>query len=92
MYTIDIILRGNPLALSVQRKQEAGALALYQEILAAIRSGQARPLELTCEKMAEKRVAVLTSDIAAVQITPAKSGGTPLGVRAAGFFAGGDEE
>lgn len=86
MYTIDIILRGNPLSLSIQRKEEASALALFREVFSAMGSGQSRPLELTCEKMAEKRVALMSGDIAAVQLNSAVPGGSPMGMRS-GFFS-----
>jgi hypothetical protein len=91
MYTIDIILRGNPVALSVQRKEQTAAVALYKEILAALSGGQARPLELTCEKMTEKRMAVMTSDVVAVQIVPARGSSAMLGGGKPGFFGSFDD-
>jgi hypothetical protein len=89
MYTIDVILRGNPLSFSVQRKEEAGATALYQQIVHALSSDQSKLLELTCEKMTEKRIALMSGDIAAVQVNAPKSGsGSVMGMRSPGFFSG----
>ena len=92
MYNIDIILRGNPVALSVQRKEAGDAKELYRTIREAMSSVQPKPLELTCEKNTEKMVAVLSSDVAAVQINASKSGGTPIGMRAGFFTPPSDDE
>ncbi|MBC7881829.1 MAG: hypothetical protein H7Y37_10900 [Anaerolineae bacterium] len=89
MYTIDVILRGNPLSFSVQRKEAAGATALYQQIVAALSSDHSKLLELTCEKMTEKRIAVMSGDITAVQVNTPKSGSSSvMGMRSPGFFSG----
>ncbi|MGR3278256.1 hypothetical protein ACSYAD_24485 [Acaryochloris marina NIES-2412] len=84
MYTIDISLRGTPLGLSVQRKESADAEALYHQVLEAIKSGNPTVLELTCDREADKKAAVLVNEITAVQMSD-KSGGAGAG-RAAGFF------
>lgn len=71
--------------MSVQRKTIEGAESLYHEILAAMRGGSSEILELTCEKMPEKRVAVYINEIIAVQLSQ-KSGASPSG-KAPGFAA-----
>lgn len=85
MFTIDLTLKNTPLPLSVQRKTAEDAEALYQQILGAMRSGGSEILELTCEKMPEKKVAVFIDQIAAVQISQ-KSGAAAAG-KAPGFAA-----
>lgn len=83
MFTIDIIVKYVPMPLSVQRKSEEDAQKVYQEVLEAIRSGNPALLELTCEKMPEKKISVKTSEISAVQISQ-KSGAAATG-RPPGF-------
>ncbi len=85
MYTLEVMLRGNPAPLAVQRKEENSALALYQEIVAAIKQSTPPIVELTCEKTG-RQLSVLTQEIAAVQIT-AKDGATQTLSRP-GFVAG----
>lgn len=85
MFTIDLTLKNTPFPLSVQRKSEEDAHALYNQILEALRSGNPQILELTCEKQPEKKIAVLVSEVTAVQISQ-KSGGAATG-RPPGFFA-----
>jgi len=85
MYSIDITLKLSPIPISVQRKEEAAADALYQTILNAMRSPNSELLELTCEKQTDKKVAVLSDQISAV-IVSQKSGAASTG-RAPGFVA-----
>lgn len=85
MYVIDVTLKNSPITLSVQRKTEEDAKAVYQQVLEAIRSGNSGTLELTCEQQIGKTVAVLVSEIAAVQMTE-KSGTATASGRPPGFF------
>lgn len=85
MISIDLMLKYSPIPLSVQRKEAEQAEALYQEILAAMRSPTPKLLELTCDKQPEKKVAVLSDQISAA-ILSEKDGGASAG-RAAGFFS-----
>jgi hypothetical protein len=85
MFTIDLTLKTNPVSLSVQRKTTEDAEALYQQILTAIRSGSSEILELTCDRQPEKKVAILSDQISAVQISQ-KSGSAASG-KPPGFFA-----
>ena len=86
MFIVDLVLRNSPVTLSVQRKEEADAKALYSSIFEAIRSGNQATLELTCEQQTDKLVGVLVSDIVAVQLTE-KSGTAAASGRPPGFFA-----
>ncbi len=85
MFTIDIIVKYTPAPLSVQRKELADAEAVYDQVLEMMRSSHPQLLELTCEKMPDKKVAILGSEISAVQISE-KSGASPSG-RAPGFVS-----
>ncbi|MFM6226049.1 MAG: hypothetical protein ACKPCQ_02850 [Dolichospermum sp.] len=85
MYSIDITLKLSPIPISVQRKEEAAADALYQTITNAMRSPNPELLELTCEKQTDKKVAVFSDQISAV-IVSQKSGAASTG-RAPGFVA-----
>lgn len=91
MFIIDIALKNTPSMMSVQRKEEKDADAVYQQVLDAIKSGNAVILELTCEKQTDKKIGVLVSEIAAVQISE-KSGATSASGRPPGFFALATEE
>ena len=54
--------------LVVQRKEHADAQRVYSEVVDSIKNGNQRLLELTCEKVEDKRITVLVSEITAVQI------------------------
>ena len=54
--------------LVVQRKEHGDAQRLYSEVADAIQKGNQRLLELTCEKVEDKKITVLVSEITAVQI------------------------
>ena len=62
--------------LVVQRKEHVDAQRLYSEVVDSIQKGNQRLLELTCEKVEDKRVAVLVSEITAVQIYEKTSSST----------------
>lgn len=72
--------------LSVQRKTQEGAEVVYRQVMEAIRSGSPALLELTCEQQVEKKIAILVSEISAVQIAEKSGSGTSSG-RVPGFFA-----
>lgn len=85
MFVIDVTLKNSPITLSVQRKAEEEAKAVYQQILDAVRSGNPVTLELTCEQQVGKTIGVLVSEIAAVQMAE-KSGTATASGRPPGFF------
>jgi hypothetical protein len=86
MFIVDVSLKNAPVTLSVQRKSLEDAQAVYQQVLDAIQSGNPITLELTCETQSEKKVALLVSEIAAVQVFE-KSGTSASSGRPPGFFA-----
>ena len=54
--------------LVVQRKEHRDAKRLYSEVVDSIQKSNQRLLELTCEKVEDKRITVLVNEIIAVQI------------------------
>ena len=68
MYCIELTIKLSPMPLVVQRKEHRDAQRLYSEVIDAMQKGNQRLLELTCEKVEDKKVTVLVSEIIAVQI------------------------
>jgi len=68
VYSIELTIKLSPLPLIVQRKEHVEAKRLYSEVIDTIQKGNQRLLELTCEKVEDKRITVLVSEIIAVQI------------------------
>ena len=68
MYSIELTIKLSPLPLVVQRKDHGDANRLYSEVVDSIKKGNQRLLELTCEKVEDKKITVLVSEIIAVQI------------------------
>ena len=68
MYCIELTIKLSPLPLVVQRKEHRDAQRLYSEVIDSMKKGNNKLLELTCEKVDEKRITVLVSEIIAVQI------------------------
>ena len=68
MYVIELALKLTPLPLSVHRKDLVKAKALYQEIKGCMEKGHPRLVELSCDKNKDKELAVLTSEIIALQV------------------------
>ncbi|MBR8840615.1 MAG: hypothetical protein DSM106950_43220 [Stigonema ocellatum SAG 48.90 = DSM 106950] len=86
MFTIDLTVRNTAFPVSVELKSAEDAEAVYQLILAAMRSGNPDIVELKSEGKTEKKVAVLATEISGVQISQ-RDGATPGGARPPGFFA-----
>ena len=68
MYCIELTIKLSPMPLVVQRKKHEAAKRLYSEVVDSIKKDNQRLLELTCEKVEDKRITVLVSEISAVQI------------------------
>ena len=68
LYVIELALRMSPVPVSVQRKEQEDAEALYQQIRQGLELSQPRMMELTCEKVEGKKVSVLISEVLAVQL------------------------
>ena len=76
MYCIELTIKLSPMPLVVQRKEHADAKRLYSEVVDSIQKGNQRVLEMTCEKVEDKRITVLVSEITAVQIYEKTSSST----------------
>ncbi|MEB3279597.1 MAG: hypothetical protein VKK42_11850 [Lyngbya sp.] len=83
MFSIDIIVKYTPIPLSVEQKTLEDAQATYQKVIDAMQASQAQVIELTCDKIPDKKISILSSEISAVQISQ-KSGASPTG-RTPGF-------
>ena len=68
MYCIELTIKFSPLPFIVQRKEHGDAKRLYAEVIDSIRKGNQRLIELNCEKVEDKKITVLVSEIIAVQI------------------------
>lgn len=86
MYIIDISLKLTPMPMSVQRKSAEDAQAVYEQVIAAMRSGNPQILELTCEHVPDKKISLLSSEICAVQMYQ-KAGTAAASGKAPGFAA-----
>ena len=75
MYSLELTIKLSPLPLIVQRKEHGDAKRLYSEVIDTIQKGNQKFLELTCEKVEDKRITVLVSEIIAVQIYEKTSSG-----------------
>ena len=76
MYCIELTIKLSPMPLVVQRKEHADAQRLYSEVVDSIQKGNKSLLELTCEKVEDKRITVLVSEITAIQIYEKTSSST----------------
>ena len=76
MYCIELTIKLSPMPLVVQRKEHADAKRLYSEVVDSIQKGNQKLLELSCEKVEDKRITVLVSEITAVQIYEKTSSST----------------
>jgi hypothetical protein len=85
MFTIDLVIKYTPMPLSVQRKTQEDAEAVYKQVQTAMQTGHPELLELTCEQQPDKKICVATKELSAVQVSQ-KSGGSATG-KQPGFFA-----
>ncbi len=76
MYCIELSIKLSPIPLIVQRKEHVDAHRLYSEVVDAINKNNQRFIELTCEKVEDKKITVLVTEISAVQIYEKTSGTT----------------
>ena len=76
MYCIELTIKLSPMPLVVQRKEHGDAQRLYSEVIDSIQKGNQKLLELKCEKLEDKRITVLVSEIIAVQIYEKTSSST----------------
>ena len=76
MYCIELTIKFSPMPLVVQRKEHGDAQRIYSEVVNSIQKANQKLLELTCEKVEDKRITVLVSEITAVQIYEKTSSST----------------
>ncbi len=86
MYIVEFALKHTPLPLTVQKEKQESAEAAYKEALSAMASGNPVTLEVACDKVTGKKVAIAVSELAAVQIYDKEGQGGAAG-RTPGFFA-----
>lgn len=86
MFTIELTLKQTPMPLSVQKKEAGEADRLYASLVGALGENTSTVLELTCDQQPHKKISVLSSEVAAVQIFEKTSTATASG-RPPGFFA-----
>ena len=79
MYTLELSLRYSPFPISIQKKEYDEISKIFQEVKnAMINNSSSNLIELQCEKINSKSLAVLSNEIIAVQIyeKSAIAGGT----------------
>ncbi|MFZ4678238.1 MAG: hypothetical protein ACOYM4_21530 [Nodosilinea sp.] len=86
MFTIELTLKHMAMPLSVQKKEQSEAEALYNSLTEGLRNGSGHLVELSCDQQPFKRISVLGSEIAAVQMFE-KSGTATASGRPPGFFS-----
>ena len=86
MYTLELNLKQSPSPVTIQKKASEEAQADYQRITDALKAGDTVILELECDQVPDKRVSILVSEIAAVQIYE-KSGTASASGKPPGFFS-----
>jgi len=69
MFTLELSLRYSPFPISIQKKEHDDVLRVFEEIKNAMRENSDSVLiDLKCDKMSSKSIAVLSREIIAVQI------------------------
>ena len=69
MFTLELSLRYSPFPISIQKKGYEEVLRVFEQIKHAMRENENSVLiDLTCDKMNSKSIAVLSKEIIAVQI------------------------
>lgn len=86
MYIVELSLKHTALPMSVQKKTVEAANELYGQLIETMKTGQTVVFELACDKQEGKRLSVLVSELAAVQVYEKSGGGSASG-KAPGFFA-----
>ena len=69
MFTLELSLRYSPFPISIQKKEQDDVLRIFEQIKNAMReNADSALIDLTCDKMNSKSIAVLAKEIIAVQI------------------------
>ena len=83
MYTLELSLRYSPFPISIQKKEYDDVLRIFQEVKNSMRENNSSLIELQCEKINSKSLAVLSNEIIAVQIY--EKSAIPGGTKRPGF-------
>ena len=70
MYSLELSLRYSPFPLSIQKKAYEDVIKIYDEIKDAMNNNEnnQRLIELKCEKVQDKLIAVRAQEVISVQI------------------------
>ena len=70
MYSLELSLRYSPFPLSIQKKSYEDVIRIYDEIKSFMNEGgdNTKLIELKCEKVQDKLIAVRAQEIISVQI------------------------
>ena len=83
MYSLELSLRYSPFPISIQKKEYEDTLTIFNKIKNSMNEDRSSIIELKCEKMTDKTIAVLSKEIIAVQIYEKSS--VPGGSKRPGF-------
>ena len=85
MYSLEISLRYSPFPVSIQKKEYEAIKKIYEEIKVSMKgSNHESPLiEIECEKLQDKKIAVLAKEVISVQIYEKSTGAS--GTKRPGF-------
>ena len=85
MFTLDLIVQYTSVPLSVDKKEESEARALYDKIVSVMSADTPQVIELTCDKQEDKKIAIISDRLCGV-ILSKKSGAAATG-KAPGFLS-----
>ena len=69
MFTLELSLRYSPFPISIQKKDHDEVLRVFEQIKNAMRdNADTVIIDLKCDKMSNKSIAVMSKEIIAVQI------------------------
>ncbi len=69
MFTLELTLRYSPFPISIQKKEYDDVFKVFEHIKNSMREDDSSTLiDLSCDKMNSKSIAVLSKEIIAVQI------------------------
>ncbi len=69
MFTLEITLRYSPFPISIQKKEKNDIVIIFEQIKNSMKGNDnSIVIDLTCDKMNSKSIAVLSKEIIAVQI------------------------
>jgi transcription antitermination factor NusA-like protein len=69
MHKIELLIKNSNLTLFVLRKSEEEANKLFESLITAIETKKIQFLKLTCDRNPKTKLAVLSNDIIAINLT-----------------------